>query len=400
VGVASGGAVRVLAFVEARGITGAIRNLLDFTALAAVERPPIQFELATYRRPSVPGRTDSLSRDIDTFIAAAHRSGIHTHVLEERRPGDPALFGQLRALVDRTCPDVVETHHVKSHFLAAASGVASRHPWIAFHHGYTATSARTRMYNLLDHWSLRQSTAVVTPCGAFAAELSRRGVQPGRITVIHNGVAPAAVRWSAGVSGVSPAAPCRHLRRALGIAASDRIVLAAGRLSREKGHAHLVRAFATAPLATHAEAVLVIAGEGPERPALMHLAASLGISARVHLVGYQVDMQPYYAAADVVALPSDSEGSPNALLEAMAAGKPVVATRVGGVPEIAEHGHTALLVPRRDPSALAAGLASVLCDPAQAAALGAAGRHTVIRRFSIQIRAAALSAVYRRLHTR
>ena len=378
--------LRVLAFVEARGVTGALRNLLDLAELSAASRAGVSYELATYWRSPRPGEPGATTADIRACIDAARRSSVPTHVLHERRAGDPRLLTQIHSLLDRVRPDIVETHHVKSHFLVAASGARSSLPWVAFHHGYTATSVRTKMCNLLDRWSLSHPAAIVTPCEAFARELRRRGIDRSRIAVVHSSV-PAPAR----------PVPPHEIRFHLGIRDNDPLVLSVGRLSKEKAHHQLLTAFARLAHAGFATASLAIAGDGPERVPLERLAARLGLEGRVHFVGHQPDVWPYYGAADVIAMPSDSEGSPIALLEAMSAAKPVVATRVGGIPEIIDDHRTGILVPPRDPGALADALAHVLRKPLLAARLGAQARETVRRRFQVEGRLNALVDVYRRV---
>jgi glycosyltransferase involved in cell wall biosynthesis len=165
------------------------------------------------------------------------------------------------------------------------------------------------------------------------------------------------------------------LRTRLSIPDTARVVLCAGRFSREKGHADLIRAIAEIPESGEApEFRLVLAGDGPERPNLESLAASLGVAGRVIFAGYQQNLAAYYAMADVFALPSHSEGSPNALLEAMSAGLALAATEVGGVPEIVEHGRTALLVPKADSAALGCAIGDLLRDDSLRARLGSEAR--------------------------
>jgi glycosyltransferase involved in cell wall biosynthesis len=374
--------LRVLVLAEARGLTGAVRNLLDVAGSARLRGSPVTWELATYRRAGEP----DVEGGVLDCVRAARAMGLHTHVLDERRAGDPALIGRLRALVREIEPDIVETHHVKSHLLAALSGVP-RGRWIAVHHGYTTTTARVRAANALDCWTLRRPALVVTPCEAFARQLRWRGVSRNRIAVVHNAVDPA------------PEDPAltRRLRAWLGVPPNGSIIVSIGRLSREKAQAVLIAALAQPHLAGSGRATVVLVGEGPERSRLERLAARLGVASRVRVLGYQPDPWPFIHAADVVALPSDSEGSPNALLEAMAAGKPVVATRVGGVPEIVEHGCTGVLVPPRSPVALSRALSDLLRAPDAAAALGRQAREVVRERFCVERRADTLTALYRQV---
>ena len=151
--------------------------------------------------------------------------------------------------------------------------------------------------------------------------------------------------------------------RKLGIADDEAVVLAVGRLSQEKGHADLIRAAAIlSGLPGAPRFRVVIVGDGPERDALLHLASELGVQQRIKLAGFQRDMAPYYAMATVLAVPSHSEGSPNVVLEAMAAGLPIVANQVGGIPEILEQDATGLMVLPRSPDAMARAILRLLTD--------------------------------------
>jgi glycosyltransferase involved in cell wall biosynthesis len=173
--------------------------------------------------------------------------------------------------------------------------------------------------------------------------------------------------------------------------------LAVGRLSREKGHADLIRALAyLRPLEPSLKVRLVIAGDGPERSRIARLASALRLSEQVTLVGQVSRIQPYYAAADLLVLPSHSEGSPNVLLEAMAASLPIVATTVGGIPEIVTHQESALLVEPRAVPTLAAAIGCLLRDEPQARRLAAQAR-LAVRRHAPEARRRALMEIYREL---
>jgi glycosyltransferase involved in cell wall biosynthesis len=184
----------------------------------------------------------------------------------------------------------------------------------------------------------------MTVCEAFAHELvSVNKVPREKIRVQHNPIRPGAK---------SNPADVKALRERWGITDHERVILSVGRLSKEKAHADLILAFQRL-CGTRADYKLVIVGEGPERASLEATAADLGIDTRVVFTGQISDVRPFYATADVFVLPSHSEGSPNVLLEAMGAEVPVVATAVGGVPEIVEDETSALLIPPGDPRAMA-----------------------------------------------
>lgn len=172
-----------------------------------------------------------------------------------------------------------------------------------------------------------------------------------------------------------PAAPAD--RAAFATPAGVPLLLAAGRLHRNKGFDTALAALARLP-----DAVLWLAGEGPERAALETHAAALGVGARVRFLGWRDDMPALHAAADVFVCSSRHEPLGNIVLEAWAQRRPVVAVRSPGPEGLIADGETGLLVPQEDPAALAAAVARVLGDAALAARLGAAGRRALDRQFS------------------
>jgi glycosyltransferase involved in cell wall biosynthesis len=150
-----------------------------------------------------------------------------------------------------------------------------------------------------------------------------------------------------------------------------------GRLSKEKAQADLIRAMVEVKRRCDFPVALVIVGDGPEERRLEQVSARLGIADRVHLVGYKDDVSPYYEAADVFALSSYTEGSPNVLLEAMDAGVPIVATAVGGVGEMIRHGEQGWLVSSGDVQELARGIVALLTNLELSEALRSGARRSL-----------------------
>ncbi|HZM26591.1 MAG TPA: glycosyltransferase [Gemmatimonadales bacterium] len=173
------------------------------------------------------------------------------------------------------------------------------------------------------------------------------------------------------------------------------LVFTAARLSPEKAIDVLVSAAARVP-----EAVFAIAGDGPERAAIRMQVEALGISERVRLLGARSDIPALLAACDLFVLPSLVEGLPISVLEAMAAARPVVATRIGGTDEVVMDGRTGLLVPPQDPEPLAAAIRSFLADPERGRQAGKAGREQLLARFTSKVMIDAVSATYEELLAR
>lgn len=175
--------------------------------------------------------------------------------------------------------------------------------------------------------------------------------------------------------------------------ATGRVLGTAGRLAKVKGITYLVQALA-ALRQEMPDIRLDIAGSGPERVSIEMEVRNLGLENHVRFLGWCSDLQPIFAGWDIFVQPSLQEGFGLATLEAMAAGLPVVATEVGGLPEIVENGKTGWLVPPKDPAALADRLRALLLNPQERRAMGAAGRTRVLEHFSARQMVTRISDLY------
>jgi len=217
----------------------------------------------------------------------------------------------------------------------------------------------------LQRQAYRFAHRVVANSPAAARMLEAEGTAPDRVVVIPNGV---------NVDAAS---------RGLSIGRPATTILTVANLRSEKAHEVLLAA--AAELRTrHPYLRYVIAGDGPRRTELTRLASSLGLDAQVSFLGHREDVPALLADADVFVLPSRSEAFPNSAIEAMAAGLPVIASRVGGLVDLVDQGRTGLLVEPDDPAALAAAIESLVLSPARAAMLGASARDEVTRRYSFE----------------
>jgi glycosyltransferase involved in cell wall biosynthesis len=366
--------LHVVALMEAKTVTGPAKNLIRFSEAAAAEGS-VRVTIVTFVR--------GAEQQPNQFISAVAAKGIEIQQIPERFAFDPRIFAQLRNLLHRLKPDVFQTHGVKGHFLARM--LRTRIPWIAFHHGYTAEDLKMKLYNQLNRWSLPGADRVITVCQPFADDLRRSGVDEAHLRVLANSIE---ARPRIGTAEI------QALRRQLGIGEEERVILAVGRFSPEKGHTWLIEAAAALMDRSAGNPFrLLLVGEGGERRAIERMVLDRGLKARTIFAGHQRDPWPYYCLADIFALPSLSEGSPNALLEAMTAGLPIVATSVGGVPETVHDGVSALLTPKNDPRAFSLALERLLADTDFAATLG---RTALLRSadFSPAAYRSALSNIY------
>lgn len=359
--------VRVLVMLEAYTITGSAKGVLEFAREAARQTesiPQFVLTLVTFRRGE--------HREQPVLRNAIEELNVNWDVLEERKRFDLNAIERLREIQHATQSDVILSNSVKSHFLVRYLGLQRQCGWVAFHHGYTTTDLKMLLYNQLDRWSLQRADRSLTVCGPFAEQLQHYGVPPERIRIQHMPIRPMALPDTREVD---------RIRSRLKLRPEEKVIFTAGRLSKEKGHADLLRGFARVRSCSPVPLRLVIAGEGPERAKLAAVAQNLGVEDAVVLAGHQDHLAPFFAIADVFVLSSHSEGSPNVLLEAAAFGVPIVATMVGGVPELVQHDRDALLIPKSDERAMAAAIQRmfedrVLAQRLSTAARGVLGLHT------------------------
>jgi glycosyltransferase involved in cell wall biosynthesis len=332
-----------------------------------------------------PGLAETLSR--------AHVSW--TKVAYLRRAVSPladmSALWQLTRVIRRARPDIVHTHTSKAGFLGrlAARMVGVRRivhtPHGHVFYGYYGPVA-TRAFIALERLAARFTERIIVLTDAEASQHLAVGVgRPEQFVTIPSGVDLERVQ-AASVSGP-------RVRRDLGIPGNTPVLGAVSRLVPVKGLQHLIAAMPEilrrCP-GTH----LAIAGEGEERATLEAQVKSLGLAPWVHFLGYRDDAEAVIAALSVFVLPSLNEGMGRALVTAMALGVPVVATRVGGVPEVVEDGRQGLLVPPADAAALVKAVCDLLQDRSRAEAMGAAGRARAPL-FSIQVMVERHATLYR-----
>lgn len=243
--------------------------------------------------------------------------------------------------------------------------------------GFRHSGRLRRLYQLLNHRFAR----VIAASEAIRLSLVAEGWRPERVRLIYNGVDIR--RFGTADGGV--------LRKELGIPPEAVVLGTVANLSPVKDHATVIEALRR--LHAQGRAMhLVLAGDGPEREALTEQVVQADLAEFVHFLGRRQDIPTVLAAVDVVVLASHSEGLSNALLEASAAGRPIVATDVGGNPEVVADGATGLLVPISDPESLAEAVVRLADTPTLRTAMGIAGRERVSRHFSVAAMVGAYAA--------
>ena len=267
---------------------------------------------------------------------------------------------------------IVHAFLFHAYVLAPLAGRLSRVPVIiASRRSLSHFKQGRRSYRLAETVANRLTDLVIANSEAVRQDaLTTEGLDAHHVTVIYNGVDIDRYRAATGLATA----------KALGLGPGP-VVLVVANLIPYKGHDHFLRAWQTVCL-TLPDATALLAGDGPARAACERLAAELGIAERVRFLGQRRDIPELLAVCDVLVHPSLEEGFCNALLEAMAAGRPVVTTTAGGNPEAVVDGETGVLVPPADAEALSTAMLDVLGRPDRGRALGEAGRRRATSQFS------------------
>ncbi len=308
-------------------------------------------------------------------------TGVEVELVPLRGVSIPTSLRSIADLLRRHRPAVAHSHEFLMSALAGMACWRRKVPHIFTLHGSPYYASRLDR-RLAMAFAGRAAHEVVAVSEAQARGMAQDLWLPrDRVRVIPNGIPP--------VPAVTPT-----LRAELGLGPEARLIVAVGNLYPVKGHAHLLRAVAALPAMLRESVHLAIAGRGEEGPALTALAAELGLSRRVHLLGLRHDVANVLRSAAVFALPSLSEALPLALLEAMRAGVPVVASAVGEIPQVLEGGQAGLLAAPGDAAALAAALGQLLAEPGRAQALAARAEQVVLERYSIERMAERYVSVY------
>jgi glycosyltransferase involved in cell wall biosynthesis len=365
-------AIRVHALIDTLGVGGAESVLADLATAA----PAAGIELSVGVLKAVDGAHAT---------ARLRAAGVEPRLVGIPPHLGPGAFLAVRRQLAAVRPDIVHTHLGYADLLGGPAARSLGVPTVATLHAHAwPGDARERVK--LHAMALARRTCaarvVAVSESARAAYLGQDSDRTGRVVVVRNGIC----------DGARPGAG-RALRAELGIGADELVVATVSSLRPEKGHDIAIAAVARL-LAREPRLRLLVAGDGPLRDELARAAAPLGD--RAVLTGYRPDVMAVLDAADVLVHPSRHDALPTAIIEAMAASTPVVATRVGGIAELVEDGVGGVLVPAPpDPEQLARALAALLRDPRRRGELAAAGRARFEAEFTAERWAARMGELYR-----
>jgi glycosyltransferase involved in cell wall biosynthesis len=360
--------VKVLQLISSGGYYGAENMLLNLCA--SQEQSGCENSLLIFYNVHVPNVE---------FYERARRRGLSVRMVHCNGRADWRAVGQIEEYVQEDGIDLVHTHGYKADLYGYLAAWRCNKPVVATCHNWIGGTAALGIYNHLDRMALKKFDALAAVSDAVAQRLLAFGVPAGKIKTIANGI---------DVKAFERAEP-----RPLLTVEGSTVVGVVARLDMQKGFEYLLQA-ARELCKTFRGLKIVIAGEGSDRNAIEEMIRQYGLQSSVVLAGQQSDMPGVYAAIDVFVLPSLNEGLPMTVLEAMAASKPVIATRVGAIPNVIKDGENGLLVAPKDSEGLRNAIASLLSDPERRRRLGDQAHAWVSRNYTSE----AMALRYREMY--
>jgi len=360
--------VKVLQLISSGGYYGAENMLLNLCA--SQQKSGCENSLMLFYNVHAPNVE---------FYERARRRGLSVRMVHCQGRADWRAVRQIEECIQEDGIQLLHTHGYKADLYGYVAARRSGKPIVATCHNWVGGTAALGIYNRLDRMALKRFQGLAAVSDSVAQRLLDSGVSAKKIRTIANGI---------DVGTFERARP-------LSVFEFDgsKVVGMVARLDLQKGFEYLLRA--ARELCTALPALkVVIVGEGPDRQAIESMVQRFGLQSHVILAGQHSDMAGIYAAMDIFVLPSLNEGLPMTILEAMAASRPVVATRVGAIPKVIKDGETGLLVDPCDVDGLRNALSSLLTDSDLCRRLGSAGHEWVSRNYTSE----AMALKYRQMY--
>lgn len=360
--------VKVLQLISSGGYYGAENMLLNLCA--SQQKAGCQNSLMIFYNVHTP--------NVELY-ERARRRGLSVRMVHCQGRADWRAVRQIEECIQEDGIQLLHTHGYKADLYGYVAARRSGKPIVATCHNWLGGTAALGIYNRLDRMALKRFHGLAAVSDSVAQRLLASGVPARKIRTIANGI---------DVQTFERARPSPTLNFDC-----SKVIGMVARLDLQKGFEYLLRA-ARELRGEFPGLKVVIMGEGPDRREIEDMIRRLGLQSNVILAGQRSDMPAIYAAMDVFVLPSLNEGLPMTILEAMAASKPVIATRVGAIPKVIQDGETGLLVDPADSDGLRNALARLLADSDLCSRLGAAGHDWVSRNYTSE----AMALKYRQMY--
>jgi glycosyltransferase involved in cell wall biosynthesis len=318
----------------------------------------------------------------------AQLNGVKHHGIPMSCRFDIRALWKLIQLLRQEKVDLLCVHGYKSAVMGGWVGRRLNIPVVAFSRGYTSENLKVTFYEWLERQALRMVSGIIFVSEGQRKKMEAFGMGGKRSWVVQNAISVESFQTSQGGNLK------KEVLERLGIIDERKMVVSAGRLSPEKGHRLLVEAIGKLR-GNSSDTHFVFCGDGPCKKDLEKQSKELGISEICHFAGFRRDLKDIFQTMDLMVLPSLTEGLPNVVLEAFACAKPVVATRVGGVPEIVEDGVNGILVPPERPDLMAEAIVKCLELPEKRRMMGEAGYKKVKLGFTFDSQKEKLENIYK-----
>lgn len=319
------------------------------------------------------------------FRDAVEAIGVQFSTLRQKHAFDPFVILDALKLIRENKIVLLESHGYKAHLVCLALSRMTHLPWVAYVHGWTSENKKVELYNFIDKKTVQFADKIIPVSESLKKRLNLSKETEKKVTVVTNAAEHVDVHRE-----------FANQRERFGVSPDHILVGVVGRLSPEKGHLYFVEALALASKKCDKIRAIFV-GDGQERDFLANAIQRMGLNDKVLFAGYQEEVSSFYHACDMICLPSLSEGMPNAALEAMMFAKPVVASNVGGIPEVVLDGKTGYLVKPMDPIELADALLRLVIDPVKRNELGQAGKKRVESEFNPRVRTQKVLQIYQNL---
>ncbi len=309
---------------------------------------------------------------IDTADEAG-KYGLNVKIFPCRGKFDIKSILKIRNFIKNNKIDIIHSHGYKSNLYNLLASIGLRVKRITTCHNWLGSTAKMRFYAYLDKLLLNKFDKVIVVSNDLNAEVLKRGISPKKVQLIYNGIDLKRFQPD-NLNNIS-------FKELLGFQDGSPLIGTVGRLTEEKGHNYLISAFANM-ISELPDAKLLIVGDGPLRNSMESQVKNLGLQNKVILMGTRRDIPEILNIIDIFVLPSLTEGVPMALLEAMAAKKPIIATRVGAISNIIKNGYSGLLVEPKDSNALYCSMNCLINDKAKAFSMANEAFECVKSKFS------------------
>lgn len=320
------------------------------------------------------------------FLNMIAASKINTHVFKVKNSYDPRAVRQVKTFLKDNNAHILCTHDPRSLVIGYLASRGNKTSLLAFSRGYTKDSLRVRIYGLMDRINLRFADHIIAVSLAQKRKLTSLLIPDNKISVVHNAINAEDFRK------VEPL----DLHARYRFPPGAKVCVTVGRFSAEKGQTYLVKA-ARKAINANDSLRFVLYGDGPDLTRIKKLIRRLSLENEIFCPGFEKNVTRSIKGACVLINPSLSEGFPNVVLEAMALRVPVIATAVGGVPELIRHGENGYLVPPKEPDAITRAILEVTSNPDKAARVAEKGWEMISKNFSFEGQYRKLAEIYHRI---